>query len=71
MARTQTWSADVTDETLFGITNSLRMMDTEDRDYTFNIPFATDFVYNVHFNLGLDWTHLAIESSTYLKDVAD
>jgi hypothetical protein len=71
MARKETWSAAISDESLFGITYSLRIMDTKDRDFTFNIPFATDFVYNVHFNLGLDWTHLAIESSVYLEDVAD
>jgi hypothetical protein len=49
----------------------MKIKRTKDRENTFNFAFATDFVYNVHFNRGIDFTHFMIESSVYLTDTVD
>lgn len=49
----------------------MKIKKTKDREHTFNFAFATDYVYNVHWNRGLDFTHMMIESSIYLKDLEE
>jgi hypothetical protein len=49
----------------------MKIKKTKDREFTYNFAFATDYVYNVHWNRGIDFTHFMIESSIYLTDQAD
>lgn len=49
----------------FGESVAMKIKLTKDVEHTYAFAFATNYVYNVHWNRGIDWTHFMIFSSIY------